>query len=544
MINYLKTKKLNSFMNKRYMFLIMALMLSVMGVFAQTQHQILRYQFEEGSGNVILDSSGNNNNGIQNSCAWVTNRPFGAYSLDFDGLNDYVSVLQSADTPVWFFTSFWMDADAGVYEETIFNVKGTVENYKIYIDYYDGTDYLKLDYVDESEILRTITLSSESVVGGWNHYVIGINNEDDAVCFWKNTVQTCFQNATGGIFTDEDTKQLLIGRDFDGIYNDLDAQIDEFRIFDFIVNESQINDLYNNNHIELVIHEEEPEEENQTTQYGDLIVDFSPKTNDTMTIYDNFQVNTNILTDCILYINGEEIETSLNKISHIINHPNLEHGENTFFWYCEHISENNSKTYDILETQTINVSEGNPQEVTFRITGNDFNTNNLELWVTTPCLNYGFSGIDLPPFRAEYNEGGAIFQKVTNGLAVFNLTSQTHNFCLYNARFMVSGEGKTNNYDIVEHFGDLELGELDIPNNISTTFNINVDVFDIYNKKDPKAWGETWTTIIGGLILLVLGVIVLIAGVGSNNGKITIAGVFLVLSALGIEFAGFVGMIL
>lgn len=542
MKNFLKNK-LNLFsMNKSFMFMMIFLIIGTVSVFGQSQHQILRYQFEEGSGNIIIDSSGNNNNGIQNSCSWSTNRPFGAYSLNFDGSNDYVSVLQSTDTPTWFFTSFWLDADVGAVEETIFNVKGTIENYKVYIDYADGTDYIKLDYIDGLQTLRTIDLTSEPTIVGWNHYVVGINDADDIICFWKNAVQTCLENATGGIYTDEDTKQLLIGRDFDGIYNDLDANVDEFRVFDFMLNESQISDLYNNNHINLV-EIEEPEEE-QETQYGDLIVDFTPKTNDTITIFDNFQVNTNILTDCTLYINNNEIEISTNKISHIVNYPELEFGENSFFWYCEHVSENNTKTFDILKTQFINVSEGSPQDVSFRLIGNDFNVNDFDLWITTPCLNAGAHGVGMLPFRPEYNLDGAIFKKVENGIVNFNLTPEKYEFCLYNARFIISGEGKTTNYDIVEHYGDLELGTLDIPNNVTTSFNVALDVFDVYDKQDPKAWGQTWTTIIGGLILLVLGTIVLISGIATNNGKITFAGAFLVMSALGIEFVGMVGLLL
>jgi len=548
MINYIKDKKYKNIMKtkKFYFGIYVMVILSILSfnVMAQTQHQLLRYQFEEGSGNVILDSSGNNYNGIQNSCSWSGNEMFGTYSIDLDGSNDYISVLQSTDTPDWFFTTFWFDADIGGNEETVWNVKGTTENYLVYIDYSDGLDYLKLDYIDEQLNLQTLTLIEESIDNQWNHYVIGINNIDDKLCVWKNGVHILLVNVTNGFFQDLDTKQLLIGRDFDGNYADLDGRIDEYRIFDFILNESQILNLYNDNVITLVINEEEEPEDNGSTVMGDLIVDYSPKTNDSITLFDDFVVETNILTDCFLYINNVLIETSLDKISHIVPSPELEFGENNYFWYCEHINLNDTTTFEILATQIFNVTKGGAQEVSFIFNGLDFETNDLELWATSPCLEEGYSaiGMDMLKYRPEYNPNGAYFSKVENGIARFNLSPDNHEFCLYNGRFIVNEEGKTNNYDVVTSAHSLELGELNIPNNITTTFFIDLEVFDVYGVENPKAWGQSWTSIIGGLILLLLGVIVLIAGIMANNGKITIAGAFLVMSALGIEFVGFVGL--
>ena len=54
---------------------------------------IASWHFDEGTGNIAYDSSGNGNDGIIYGAAWTTNTPcIGGYALDFDGNVEYVDV--------------------------------------------------------------------------------------------------------------------------------------------------------------------------------------------------------------------------------------------------------------------------------------------------------------------------------------------------------------------------------------------------------------------------------------------------------------------
>ena len=67
--------------------------------------QQIHYAFEEGSGTIANDSSGNGNNGTLNGPIWTTGKNGGG--LSFDGINDYVSVPRINNDEVsicaWFY---------------------------------------------------------------------------------------------------------------------------------------------------------------------------------------------------------------------------------------------------------------------------------------------------------------------------------------------------------------------------------------------------------------------------------------------------------
>lgn len=53
------------------------------------------YHFNEGTGNIITDESSNSNNGILDGPIWSSDVPMQSYSLQFDGINDYVEIPDS-----------------------------------------------------------------------------------------------------------------------------------------------------------------------------------------------------------------------------------------------------------------------------------------------------------------------------------------------------------------------------------------------------------------------------------------------------------------
>ena len=98
MENDINNKKDNSFMNRILisMFLIIGLLTTG---FSIDQNEILRWEFEEGAGNIVFDLTGNQFNGLMTGARY-DNLPvkWGTYSADFDGTNDYVIALNNRNT--------------------------------------------------------------------------------------------------------------------------------------------------------------------------------------------------------------------------------------------------------------------------------------------------------------------------------------------------------------------------------------------------------------------------------------------------------------
>lgn len=520
----------------------MLVMLSLMsGAFAVTQNELLRYEFEEGEGTIIIDTSeGNyNNHGIRVSGHWETgdNAKFGIYGFDYDG-NDYITSITGSETPDNLSVSVWLRPETQAGEILVWIIQDTNEVLSLTYDYL--TSNFLFNYKDTNNNLQNIILFNTPLTANlYTHLVISINYNTSQIQFYKDNTLIYNNTLLSPIQKTLNLKYLKIGEDF-ALNLDYKGDMDELRIFDFIINSSQINELYNYNIITLS--KEDIEEPILPIEESIIINYISIQNNSNLTSPLNF--NTNLLhkADCELYIDNEFIYEEFDTLGFNLNLV-IEEGEHNGFMYCEYI-ENGTLIYEFTDIIEFSILPSNPQQVTFTFSGSDFIIDDVELWVTTPCLNEGFSGYDHLPFRSEYNQNGAIFEKVINGVATFTLEPKKHDFCLYNARFIVSGSGQTNNYDVGSYEGNLEIGKLDIPNNISSSFNIGLETFDIYDKVNPKAWGQTWAGIIGGLILLVMGVFVLIGGIVSNNGKITFAGALLVMGALGIEFAGIVGLML
>jgi hypothetical protein len=59
------------------------------------QVPVAAYSFDEGSGTIVKDSAGNHD-GTINGATWVTAGKYGS-ALDFDGVNDLVSIANAAD---------------------------------------------------------------------------------------------------------------------------------------------------------------------------------------------------------------------------------------------------------------------------------------------------------------------------------------------------------------------------------------------------------------------------------------------------------------
>ena len=86
-IIYTKTQPNNMMKKINYIFMILILLL--VPAYSQNQEYIFNYEFEEGSGNIILDNSGNDNHLVSNGITWTTDEVNDNYAIDLDGNLDY-----------------------------------------------------------------------------------------------------------------------------------------------------------------------------------------------------------------------------------------------------------------------------------------------------------------------------------------------------------------------------------------------------------------------------------------------------------------------
>ncbi|MFH7881016.1 MAG: DUF2341 domain-containing protein, partial [Candidatus Aenigmatarchaeota archaeon] len=132
---------------------------------------IASWHFNEGSGTIALDSSGNNNNGnLVNGPTWV-NGKFGK-ALSFDGVDDYVSTTNQFSNPqtfslvIWFKTTSASGRKIIGFENTQTGTGSTNYDRHLYV----GTDG-KLYFGVYDGSTRTISTTTTVTDGSW-HFAV------------------------------------------------------------------------------------------------------------------------------------------------------------------------------------------------------------------------------------------------------------------------------------------------------------------------------------------------------------------------------------
>jgi len=521
------------------MFWIMTLMLVGNAV---DQAETITYHFEENGGTVAIDDSGNDNHGVISGAIWTTGASaFGTYGLSFDGNNDWVDTAYS-QIPENFSISYWFSQDVTA-KKMHWTLYGASDLMEITVDV-DGGSHYQLKYVNDVSSNTNLQLDSTNFNQLQKyHIVVAFDNSNNVIHYYRDGVKTS-HNLTSPIKRTDLTTSMRIGARQDG-GEDFSGTLDEFREYNFVLNDSQVIDL-NLNNAPTIDNGTNGEPEVNVTIADTIITSSSPAHSSNISNPVNFNLLLNTPASCDLYIDNQLEYSFNNLIAEVYSifemTPNQEY---SYFWYCEYV-ENMTAYYELSNTSTFFVNEGSPQQVTFQITGNDFNTNDESLYITSPCMATGVysKGLVLP-YQSQYNTGGVHFAQLINGIATFNLSAEAHEFCLFNGRVIYGDtDQRVFNYDIVEAFGMLDLGIIEIPNNVSGIYAIKVDKFEIYDKTDPKAWNQTWVSIVPLLLMAFLGLVLLFAGIFSGSKGATLMGGLLLLSSFGIEMGGlFLGAI-
>jgi hypothetical protein len=228
--------------------IVIALVGLPMGVQAQSDEGLVaEWHFDEGSGSVLKDSSGNGYDGVIHGATWVEGKYGGA--LSFDGVNDYV------DIPDWdwatnmnYVVMAWVkttDIDyqsqgwrvgAPILGDSANSVRGEIglDNGKISYDYYNGIGH---------EVNGISTVAD----GSW-HFLVWVNHDDDTIDLYVDSIcETC--SATNGPVDDE---TIFVVREIGRGYSDFfKGNIDEVRIYNRALSAEEIKSQYEQGSIAL-----------------------------------------------------------------------------------------------------------------------------------------------------------------------------------------------------------------------------------------------------------------------------------------------------
>ena len=223
----------------------------------------LNWQFNTGSGTTATDSSANGNNGtltLMEAGDWTTNTPLttnqNLYALDFDGVNEFVTVADPAsgvldfnDTADFSITG-WFNRDTFTTDDNLVAKSAgqlaANTGYNIYID--DATDKLVLDVADGVD-LYTITSASSFTSTGWNHFTV-IWDQDNAAnseIYINGADDNAVDVGTiGNIGTLANALAFRVGAESDN-GNPFDGKIDDVRVYNKVLSQSEISILSEGN---------------------------------------------------------------------------------------------------------------------------------------------------------------------------------------------------------------------------------------------------------------------------------------------------------
>jgi len=200
------------------------------------------WSFDEGSGNVAYDASGNNNHGtLINGPQWTTGKVGGG--LSFDGVDDYVRIPHSAslDIDAHFTISAWIKTTANMsgaccVTHNIFR-KFVVPKYITMGISYNTEIYLLLkDDNGNSLNPRGYTPAGNRVNNGEWHHIVAVRDGIYGYLYYDGVLFASASNPNIGSVSN--LGGLAIGFGFNGL-------IDEVRIYNRALSEEEIRYHYN-----------------------------------------------------------------------------------------------------------------------------------------------------------------------------------------------------------------------------------------------------------------------------------------------------------
>jgi hypothetical protein len=200
------------------------------------------WNFDEGSGIIAHDSSGNGNNGTINGAIWAQGK-YGP-ALEFNGSNSSVTLASIPLINNSYTVSFWFKPAKLNQTQSIINFRGTNNNnYPViyFFNYPSGINRLLL-YCGDSKYLYSSKVFSESDLNQWWQAVFVVNGSSSKN--WKcylNGVDNSGPYADSGIYYEPSSPGLIGSNNGNAYFN---GTIDDVKTYNLALNKEQVLALY------------------------------------------------------------------------------------------------------------------------------------------------------------------------------------------------------------------------------------------------------------------------------------------------------------
>lgn len=533
-----------NFMKNIFAGLIMVFVL-MFSANAVNQLEIIHYQFEEGSGNILIDITGNDNYGSNSNADYdVSQKIYGNYAMDFDGIGDYITTLTQYGIPDTLTFSVWADKDNNDLQ-TMFNIYDSSDDFRISLD--RDNQNIVLNYLDTSQIARTQNICDvDFPTNTMIFFVFGFDFINNTYSIYYDGVLQCNGSLDYSVNRQSQTNVIRIGADKSANNDEYDGDMDELRIFNGYLNSSQVTQLFTKNTITLMtdVTNETSTNESSEPTIDDVIIynlinTTNPIQNDVVNNQVTFNGQLNYQSDCDLYVDNKLEAKFVDIFAFSYDKTYAKPGTHNYFVYCEYVS---NTTRFIDKTPSIPFSvEYDEKTIDFYLYDqNDQLFYGENLYIVTPCLKE-FVGYYQQAMNSKYS---FYFQKVENGFASFNLSyTNDYDFCVVRGQINYADDTFSKRFDLVEINKQIELGNL-IVDNATLKYSFRLSDEDIYNMYEPSFWQKSWADLFNLVIALIIGGVVILLGIKFESEKIIIAGIIVLLVGMGVSTINLIGGIL
>ncbi len=207
------------------------------------------WNFNEGQGNTVYDSSKYKNDGTAYGVSWFPR--FSGYALEFDGDNDYIKILQIPQitdvsmTQISFTGWIKLNRISGYHSE-IFNileahVSTTASIYsELRIETLPNSSKISFLITDSDGIEHFANTLDDLSIDNWHHFACTYDGFEQ-----KIYVDGILVNSSSWIGTFTITTGFTLGRDYEWSAQYLDGMLDEIKIYNYAQDSSEILNEYN-----------------------------------------------------------------------------------------------------------------------------------------------------------------------------------------------------------------------------------------------------------------------------------------------------------